>query len=74
MATKAEERLDQLFLQAFGTNEPAMLDWVAVKMSLKKSVAACEKLVAWDAGRDDVTTAALLSEACSLAREVVKNG
>jgi hypothetical protein len=31
-----EQRLDDLFTTAFETNEPAMLDWVQVKMELKK--------------------------------------
>jgi len=31
-----EERLDQLFLKAFDTDHPAMLDWVLFKMDVKK--------------------------------------
>ena len=40
---KAEERLDQLFLTAFGTNEPAMLDWVQIKMKLKRLTTHAEE-------------------------------
>ncbi len=31
-----EERLDQLFLEAFDTNHPAMSDWALIKMELKR--------------------------------------
>lgn len=31
-----ESRIDQVFLQAFETNHPAMLDWVRIKFDLKK--------------------------------------
>lgn len=31
----SEERLDQLFLEAFDTNEAAMLDWATIKIELK---------------------------------------
>jgi len=30
-----EQRLDQVFLVAFSTNHPAMLDWVQIKFELK---------------------------------------
>jgi hypothetical protein len=30
-----ESRLDALFCEAFDTNHPAMLDWVAIKFELK---------------------------------------
>lgn len=30
----AEDRLDQVFINAFETNHPAMLDWVAIKFEL----------------------------------------
>ena len=33
---KSEERLDQLFMKAFETNHPAMLDWVRIKFELKR--------------------------------------
>lgn len=36
----AEDRLDQVFIAAFETNHPAMLDWVAIKFELKKLRAA----------------------------------
>jgi hypothetical protein len=31
-----ESRLDELFTDAFGTNDPPMLDWVAIKFELTK--------------------------------------
>ena len=34
--SQAEDRLDQVFINAFETNHPAMLDWVEVKFELKK--------------------------------------
>jgi hypothetical protein len=34
-ALEAEQRLDALFTEAFSTNEPAMLDYAALKMELK---------------------------------------
>ena len=40
---EAEERLDQVFIQAFETNHPAMLDWVAIKFELKRLRAAKEE-------------------------------
>ena len=33
---EAEDRLDQVFINAFEANHPAMLDWVAVKFELKE--------------------------------------
>ena len=38
--SEAEDRLDQVFLNAFETNHPAMLDWVAIKFELKELRAA----------------------------------
>lgn len=35
MYSEAEERIDQVFLEAFETNHPAMLDWVSIKFELK---------------------------------------
>lgn len=45
-----EQRLDQLFLEAFGTNHPAMLDWVEIKFRLKRA----DKIEAalWEAERE----------------------
>jgi len=40
----------------------------AVRATLKS---VCEKLAAWDVNGDDEAAATLISEACSLAREVV---
>lgn len=45
---RAEERLDALFTEAFETNHPAMLDWVQIKMELKKLKARVKEL---EAGR-----------------------
>ena len=36
----AEDMLDQVFISAFETNHPAMLDWVAIKFELKELRAA----------------------------------
>ncbi len=33
---KTEEKLDELFIEAFDTNDPAMLDWVRIKMELRR--------------------------------------
>lgn len=32
----AEDRLDQVFMDAFETNHPAMLDWVTIKFELQQ--------------------------------------
>lgn len=39
-----EDRLDQLFLAAFGTNEAAMLDWVQIKFQLKEFRTKLQKM------------------------------
>lgn len=39
-----EERLDQLFTTAFGTNDAPMLDWVKVKLDLKELRLTSERL------------------------------
>lgn len=37
-----ERRLDELFCEAFSTNDPVMLDWVQVKFELKSLRAKAE--------------------------------
>lgn len=32
----AEDRVDQVFVEAFETNHPAMLDWVTIKFELQE--------------------------------------
>jgi len=39
-----EQRLDELFAEAFATNHPAMHDWARLKMELKKLRREVERL------------------------------
>ena len=36
MIPEYEQRLDEVFCEAFDTNHPAMLDWANIKMELKR--------------------------------------